>query len=302
MKWCSVHFCWQMILVFLAPPAHCGGGPDMRSVPADLKVPEVTTGEPAAGRRVKQLHPDYSNTDVYHVLYLPENWEKGRVYPVVVEYAGNGPYENQFGDMSSGLAEGSRLGYGVSAGKDVIWLCLPYLNHQANAPVRNWWGDKPGYDATPTVEYCKKVVPWVCGKYGGDPKRVMLAGFSRGAIACSYIGLYDDEIAKLWCGFIAYSHFDGVVETWPYPGADRSAAKVRLARLCDRPLFILHEDPGRNTSLSATRSCLESIDLNLSRIEFMQTGFRNHSDAWILRPSSARAALRDWFHSLLSKI
>lgn len=32
---------------------------------------------------------------------------------------------------------------------------------------------------------------------------------------------------------------------------------------------------------------------------FMPTGFRNHNDAWILRPSSARDALRKWVDSCL---
>ena len=29
------------------------------------------------------------------------------------------------------------------------------------------------------------------------------------------------------------------------------------------------------------------------------TGFRNHNDAWVLRPSGARARLRDWLREAL---
>ncbi len=43
----------------------------------DLVTPEMTTEEPAAGRRVRKVAPEYSGTDVYHALYLPEDWKPG---------------------------------------------------------------------------------------------------------------------------------------------------------------------------------------------------------------------------------
>jgi hypothetical protein len=46
---------------------------------------------------------------------------------------------------------------------------------------------------------------------------VFIAGFSRGAIACNFIGLRDDEIASLWCGFVVHSHYEGVRD---WPGSD----------------------------------------------------------------------------------
>lgn len=275
------------------------GAPDISSVPPDLEVPAITVGQAAAGRRVKQTHPDYRHTQVYHVVYLPEDWQPGNRYPVIVEYAGNGPYKNALGDVSTGFVEGSRLGYGLSAGKGFIWLCLPYLNQKADTNVRQWWGDQPAYDPGPTIDYCKKTLPWICEHYGGDPGRVVLAGFSRGAIACNFIGLHDPEIAKLWRGFVAFSHYDGVIESWPYPGADRGAALARLKRLGDRPQFILGE--GGQGGVVATQNYLQSTGLALDRITFAATGFRNHNDAWILRPSPARKALRKWLRSLTEK-
>lgn len=271
--------------------------PDIESVPTDLEVPSLSVGEPGAGRRVKQQHPDYAGTEVYHVLYLPRDWQPGKHYPVIVEFAGNGPYKNGFGDVSSGLVEGSRMGYGLSGGEGFIWLCLPYLNGAGDANVTNWWGDKPDYDPEPTIVYCKKAVPWICKKFSGDPRRVVLAGFSRGAIACNFIGLHDDEIAKLWCGFIPFSHYDGVNENWPFPGAHRAAALARLARLGERPQFILGEGDG----IAPTRVYLEACGIELGRITFLSTGFRNHSDAWLLRPSPAREAVRGWLRALIKR-
>jgi hypothetical protein len=117
---------------------------------------------------------------------------------------------------------------------------------------------------------------------------VVLAGFSRGAIACNYLGLHDDETAKLWCGFFAYSHYDGV-RAWPYPGSDRASALTRLQRLGSRPQFIC----GEGGNAAETEKYLKPLlpDANLT---FLSTGFRNHNDAWTLRPSPARDAARQW--------
>ncbi len=273
--------------------------PDIDSVAADLVVPRMTQGEPAAGRRVQQTIPSYRGTAVHHALYLPFDWQRGRRYPVLVEYAGNGDYRNEYGDVSTGRVEDSKLGFGISAGRGCIWVCMPYLDGAGKKNVTKWWGDAPDYAAGPTLDYCKRAVPWICSEYGGDPKAVFLMGFSRGAIACNYLGLYDDGIARLWRGFVAYSHYDGVVTSWGYPGADRAAAVKRLRRLEGRPQFICHEvTADARASLSATKAYLEATKTK-APFTFMETGFRNHSDAWALRPSPARAALRKWLREVL---
>ena len=267
--------------------------PDISTVPADLVLPKLASGNPAAGKRVKQAHPDWKQTKVYHLLYLPKDWQPGKRYPVIVEYAGNGPYQNRFGDLSTGHPEGSKMGYGITAGRGFIWVCIPYLNSAGTRNVTQWWGDKPTHDPQQTLSYCKKVVPWICQHYGGDPKRVVLCGFSRGAIACNYLGLYDDEIARLWRAFIPYSHYDGV-HRWGYPGSDKASALKRLQRLGARPQFICHE----GTGVSATRHYLKETGV-AGNFTIRATGFRNHNDAWLLRPSPARKALRAWLETVL---
>ena len=52
-------------------------------------MPIMTEGRPAAGKFVKQVAPEYQGTEVYHALYLPTDWVAGKLYPVIVEYAGN---------------------------------------------------------------------------------------------------------------------------------------------------------------------------------------------------------------------
>ena len=264
--------------------------PDFRKTSADLELPPLVEGKFGPGIRTKARNPEDAE-GVYHVLYLPSDWKSGRKYPVIVEYAGNGPYRDKKGDESSGRVEGSKLGYGFSGGKGYIWICLPYLNSSGTENVRRWWGDAPEYDPIPTVEYCKFTVRRICEKFGGDQKKIVLCGFSRGAIACNFIGLYDDEIAKLWSGFIPFSHYDGV-RKWAYPGSDKKSAISRIARLDGRPQLILSESPANNQFTRKYIKSLKGIDKD--KFTFMDSGFRNHNDEWVLRPSEARSFTRQW--------
>lgn len=278
-------------LVALGPNCAAQTVPDIRSVEPDLTVPKVTLGPPAPGRRVRSVLTGWEKTRVYHTLYLPTDYVQGKTYPVIVELAGNGGFTSRFGDVSNGLPDGSKLGYGITNGEGWIWVCAPFVSGDGQQIATRWWGTRPTFDPGPTVDYLKQLVAHVCGELGGDANRVVLAGFSRGAIACNYIGLHDDEIARLWCGFIAYSHYDGV-RRWEYPGSDRDAALRRLRRLGDRPQFICHEG-NSGGGLAATREWLQATGIR-GRLTFAPTGFRNHADAWVLRPSKCREELRRW--------
>ena len=189
--------------------------PDISSIPPDLLVPPVESADPAPGRRVFYRLPGDPDTVPAMVLYLPTDWSPEKRFPVLCEYAGNGNFKNAFGDVSTGLPEGSQLGYGLSGGSGFIWVCLPFLNGAGDRLAITWWGDAPDHRPEATVAFARRVVPEICRLFSGDPTRVILCGFSRGALACNAIGLHDDEISKLWRGFFCYSHYDGVREAWP---------------------------------------------------------------------------------------
>jgi hypothetical protein len=153
-------------------------------------------GLPVAGQRVAVTPPEYAGTEVHHLVALPNDWSRDRAargqrWPVIVEYTGN--FHPASG--STGKIEGAALGYGLSRGT-AIWIVLPYVATDHRHNEITWWGD-----LTATVAYAKTQLPRICEEFGGDPQRVLLCGFSRGAIAVSLIGLHDDEIAALWCGF-----------------------------------------------------------------------------------------------------
>jgi hypothetical protein len=272
------------VVMLLAQP---GSLPDIHTVPPDLTPPAMTIGDPAPGLRVRQTEPEYAGTEVHHALYLPTDWRAAECYPVIVEFAGNGNYKNQYGDVCTGKVEDCGLGYGISGGARFIWVCLPYVSKDGQHNQLQWWGD---IDAT--VAYCKRAVPRICEQYGGDPAKVTLTGFSRGSIACNFIGLHDDEVAALWRAFICHSHYDGVKE-WPYEGSDRASALVRLQRLGNRPQYIVHEG-----SVDATRNYLAEAypDGNFT---YRVLPYRNHTDTWVLRDIPERRAVQEWLAQCL---
>ena len=263
-----------MLFALMASPL-CASGNE--NGPAVLIVPQVTNAAPSPGTRVRQFNQNYAGSGGYHVLFLPTDWKPGRKYPVIVEYAGNK------WQTSLGTVEGSSLGYGISGGKGVIWVCMPYVNQAEMKSQLNWWGD---VDAT--VAYCKHTVKRVCSEFGGDANNVFIAGFSRGAIACNYIGLHDDEIASLWRGFICHSHYDGV-RSWSYAGSDRASAAERLKRLGNRPQFISHEN-----SIDETKEYLRKAHPS-GQFTFVPLPGVPHTDTWVLSHSPERTALRNWF-------
>lgn len=262
--------------------------PDIQTVAPDLSPPPMVEGDAQPGARVRQTAAEYEGTDVYHALYLPTDWREGERYPVIVEYAGNGPYTNDYGDVCTGKVEDCSLGYGISGGEGFIWVCLPYVSADGRRNQLQWWGDIEA-----TVNYCKRAVPRVCEEYGGDPAKVILTGFSRGSIACNFIGLHDEAIAALWCAFVCHSHYDGV-KAWPYEGADRASATARLQRLRERPQFICHEG-----SVDATREFLAAA-YSGGAFTFQAIPYRNHTDTWVLRPIPARDKLREWLSRVLA--
>lgn len=271
-------------------PARSQTAPDIRTIEADLKVPELSDVAPAAGQRVKVSISE----SVYYVLYLPENYQPSKRHPLIVEFAGNGGYKNKYGDESHGVPEGSNLGFGISGGKDFVWLCVPFLTESGDKMATWWWGDKPTFSPDTTVALAKRLVPEIIAKYHLDEEAVLLAGFSRGAIACNYIGLRDDEIAKLWCAMLPYSHYDGSRD-WGFEDSDPKSARKRLKRLGDRPQLICHENDGKG--LAAAKEFIENSGQDGS-FTFLATGFRNHNDAWVLRPSAAREKLRRWLEEV----
>jgi hypothetical protein len=251
----------------------------------DLITPAMTEDEPALGKRVRQVSPEYKESKVYHSLYLPTDWIKGKIYPVLVEYTGN-KFPTGKG---SGEVKDANLGYGLTGGKGFIWISMPYIQKGKKENTVTWWGDRQA-----TIDYCKVNLPRICKEFGGDMENLFICGFSRGAIACSYIGLADDEIASFWKGMIAHDHFDGQ-NKWGYPESDRTSALKRLARLQGRPVLVcgnkndyLKDHPELGTFTFLPIPVSEIFDIPEGLV------IHRHTDLWAHRHSPTRQIARGW--------
>ena len=286
-KLIAVLFGWFLVLVTI----HSA----LAQTNRDLVTPKMISGSPAAGRRVRQVAPEFVGTEVYHSLYLPTDWKPNGRHPVIVEYTGN-----RFPTSgSTGEVKDANLGFGLSGGTRCIWLVMPYIAKNLRQNETLWWGDLKA-----TTDYCKTNLPRICDQFGGDRENVILCGFSRGAIATSYIGLADDDIAKLWKGFFAHDHFDGE-RKWNYEHSDRASALRRLKRLNGRPVLI------SGTNASNVRKNFLAQHLELAKFTFLDVPtdkiFRlpegpyvhPHMDLWMHRDSEYCKRARAWLNSTL---
>jgi len=265
-------------------------------VSQDLVTPTMTNDPPARGKRVRQIAPEYNGTEVYHSLYLPTDWNPGAKFPVIVEYTGN----KWAACNSTGEVKGANLGYGMSGGKGFIWVVMPYIENGRKQNAVTWWGDKQA-----TIDYCKTNLPRICRQFGGDSSKVFVCGFSRGAIGVSYIGLADDEIAKLWKGIFTHDHFDGQ-KNWNYPGSDRESALKRLARLKGRPVLVggQHASSVRDDFLKDHLELAQFtfLDVPTNEIYKIPDGpvIHPHTDLWMHRESKYREQARAWLQSAMN--
>lgn len=159
-----------------------GDAPEWNRPPGRIDVPAVEDSAPAPGRRVRYRLPGDATTGIYSVLNLPEDWQPGKQYPVIVEYPGNIFFAPAC--YSTGLPDQCVIGYGMTKGKHAICLGMPFVDHTAGKLAENGWGN-----VGDTADYVMRTVAEVCEKFGGDRGNLVLTGFSRGAIACGYIGL-----------------------------------------------------------------------------------------------------------------
>lgn len=248
--------------------------------PGRIEVPAVDDGPPAAGRRVRLRFPGDEASGIHFILHLPDDWSPTGKYPVILEYPGNEFYVR--GCYSTGLPEQCGLGYGMSRGRGAIWVSLPFVDRRAGTIVASGWGDP---DAT--ADCCVRVVEEVCGKFGGDPAALVLTGFSRGAIACGFIGLRNERIANLWKGFHLCQHYDG--DGWN--GADMAGAIGRARRF--RGAGVFHTDNPE----SRVRPVTEALGVPAT---FVQSGLGAHATAMVLDDRESTRRLRAWFAELVA--
>lgn len=257
-----------------------GTAPDWVMPENRIEVPNMETGTFAAGKRVRYHLPSDTDTETYSVLYLPKTWTPKGKYPVIVEFPGNIYYTHSV--YSTGRPEQCSIGYGMSKNVEAIWVCVPFVDYNLKENIESGFGN-PEH----TADYTMKIVNEIIEKFGGDKDNVVITGFSRGAIACGYIGRRNDDIAALWKGFHACQHYDG--DGWN--GADMAGAKERAKRIGERPIF--HTDNEKHEDLKAM---LSEVGANVT---YASSGLGAHATAMFLDDRASTLQLRKWFKELV---
>lgn len=96
-----------------------------------LELPLKLSGEADTGKRVKVVSLEYKGTALYYSLYLPDHWQSGGIYPVVVEYTGNKC--PRMG--SSAQVKDAALGYAIAKEIGAIWIGLPYVSEDSSGEI-----------------------------------------------------------------------------------------------------------------------------------------------------------------------
>lgn len=251
-----------------------------------IDVPDMETGTPAAGKRVRCQLPGDSETEIYSVLYLPPSWQPEKRYPVIAELPGNIFYSAK-ACWSTGRPEQCQLGYGITSGRDAIWISLPFVDQPNEAIAESGFGSNRGQD---TVAYTQAMMKHLITEWGGDPENLFLCGFSRGSIACGYVGLDNDEIASLWKGIVGCQHYDG--SAWRESKMEE--AIIRAPRFQGKAIFQV------DNRLEKYQPVVDATNPSVKWTwEDSKLGY--HATAMFLDDRPSMKILRQWFQDLTSE-
>lgn len=253
--------------------------------PGRLLVPEPTEGPPQPGRRVWFRLPGETG-DVYGTLYLPADWSEERRFPVIAEFPGNLFFDARK-CWSTGRPEQCVIGYGITRGRGAIWLSLPFVDRAAGTIAESGFGSNDGDD---TAEYTVHAIDAICRQWNGERNNVVLCGFSRGAIACGYIGLRNDRIAPLWRAFVACQHYDG--SGWRQSTMEGAVARAGRFRGC--AIVQIDNDPRKYAPV--VRATPRDV-----RWTWERSGLGSHATAMFLDDRPMMQRLREWYRHLCQR-
>jgi len=246
-----------------------------------LIVPEVEEGIPEAGKRVKIHLPEYP--EAYYVLFLPYNFTHTAQFPIIFESPGN-----IYNEISDGLPDSACLGYGISFGMDYIWVCVPFIDDTGHI-VRSYWGKNP----SSTVDFWLAVLNDLNARFRIDSDKIVLSGFSRGAVSTSYIGNYNDEISSKWSAYFAHSHFDGCCQTL------LGNTDERISRIQKKKVLI--SVGGHDIAKKCSRGSYEKLLKGGYDVTFIEVPGLEHSPFWILEDSEVAEEARNWLRNLFTE-
>jgi hypothetical protein len=247
--------------------------------PYPKDVPAVVEGAPEPGIRVRVYLEAYPHA--YYVLYLPYNFDDKLAHPLIFESPANPTRLDPWG-----YPEETVLGFGLSEGYDFIWVSVPFVDEGGHM-IKFVWGNSP----ETTVNFWLAVLNDLDKRFTIDKK--IIAGFSRGAVSCSYIGNFNEEISNKWDGYFAHAHFDGCCQTVKGDVQERieriKQKKVLLSAGCD------------DIALKCTEMSYERLITNNIPVTILKIPNTGHHPYWILEQNNEAEQARKWARSFFNE-
>ena len=218
-----------------------------------------------------------------YVVYVPREFTRSKTWPVIMQLHGGGVYGSDgLKHTEGGLARAIRN----NPERFPVIVIFP----QAHADGTPGWQRDGGHAALAALDRTIK-------EFKGDPKRVVLTGYSAGGNGTwSIAWRYPDRWAAIVpiCSFV--ETFKGKTSGIDYPSlapANSGDVFTYVAkRVSDLPIWIFHGDADTNVDVEQTRkmsAALKSVGANVQYTEFPGV---DHNGA--TNTAYARADLIEW--------
>ncbi|MBS0586157.1 MAG: hypothetical protein JSR76_07680 [Verrucomicrobia bacterium] len=246
--------------------------------------PPVEEGSPAPGKRVRVYLQDFPG--IYYIVFLPYNFTEYKTWPVICEIPAHAMSDYR-----------TWLGYGITGGVDYIWVSLPILNSEGSEILMSYLPEK----INPTIECWEAVLKDLSIRFHINKQKIIIAGFSLGAFATSYLGNFNDAISLKWRAYIAHSHFDGCCLNV----TNSKDIDKRLERIGEKKVLLI---AGKNDLANlCTKQAFKKLRLKGVKVTFIEIPdvqpseewpSETHNPLWILKPSIYLEKVRKWLKTI----
>jgi len=224
-----------------------------------------------------------NGSEYRYVVYVPREFTRSKMWPVIVQLHGGGVYGNDgVKHTEGGLARAIRN----NPERFPVLVVFP----QAHADGTPGWQLEGGQAALVALDRTIK-------EFRGDPKRVVLTGYSAGGNGTwSIASRYPERWAAIVpiCGFV--EAFKGKTSAVDYPSlAPANSGDVfryLAKRVSGLPIWIFHGDADLSVDVQVSRkmnAALKSVGANVQYTEFPGV---DHNGA--TNTAYARADLIEW--------
>jgi predicted peptidase len=224
-----------------------------------------------------------NGSEYRYVVYVPREFTGTKMWPVIVQLHGGGVYGNDgLKHTEGGLARAIRN----NPERFPAIVVFP----QAHADGTPGWQLEGGQAALAALDRSIK-------EFKGDPKRVVLTGYSAGGNGTwSIASRYPERFAAIVpiCGFVA--KFKGKTSGIDYPSlapADSTDVFTFLAKLVSSiPIWIFHGDADASVDVEVSRKMTTALKSVGARVQYTELPGVDHNGA--TNTAYARADLIEW--------